>query len=64
MRSEAEIRKVLDATYEADPDHEDDDIERIQDTLRWVLGPDYDSDSADEFISMHISEDLGDDEED
>ncbi len=58
MRTEAEITQVLKAAYQADPDFEDTDMDLIRDTLRWVLKEGYDEDSAQEFIHMHISEDL------
>ena len=55
-RTEEELLKALDATYRADPDHEDDEIERIQDVLRWVLG--HDESTVEQFIKDYIAEDL------
>jgi hypothetical protein len=56
MRTEAEILQVLGAAYDADPDFEDTDMDMIRDTLRWVLGGDYDSSTAQEFIAQKIAE--------
>jgi hypothetical protein len=56
MRTEAEVEQVLKAAYDADPDFEDSEMELIRDTLRWVLGGDYDDSIAQQFIKMHIAE--------
>jgi hypothetical protein len=58
MRTKTEVTQVLDATYKADPDFEDSDMDMIRDTLRWVLGEGYDESTAQQFIKFHISEDL------
>lgn len=55
-RPDEDLLKALDATYKADPDHEDIDIEIIQDTLRWVLGQD--EMSVEQFIDIYISEEV------
>lgn len=57
IRTEAEIRQVLDATYDENvttvgPDDEDEALVVVRDTLRWVLGLD-DSDVAG-FIAMYV----------
>ena len=57
MRSEAEIRKVLSATYDpeitgGDLAQDDEVLTAIQDALRWVLTPS--EPDADEFIDVYV----------
>ncbi len=54
MHSEEDIKKVLQAAYDADPEFEDSDMDLIRDTLRWVLGDD--SSTAQQFIELHIAD--------
>lgn len=54
MHSEEDIKKVLQAAYDADPEFEDDYLERIRDSLNWVLGND--GMTADQFIELHIAD--------
>jgi len=56
MQSETDIKKVLRAAYDADPDFEDTDMDLIRDCLRWVLGEEYDNSTAQQFIELHIAE--------
>ena len=48
MRTPEEIEKILDATYRADPDVSDPDMDLIRDTLNWVTGDD--TQSAEEWL--------------
>ena len=56
MQGETDIKKVLRAAYDADPDFEDTDMDLIRDCLRWVLGEEYDNSTAQQFIELHIAE--------
>ena len=53
MRTEAEIRQVLAAIEEQDPNLEDDNMSLIHDTLGFVLGG---RGSARQFISDYVEE--------
>jgi hypothetical protein len=53
-RPDEDLLKVLDATYTADPHHQDENIELIQDTVRWCLG--HDDSTAEEFIHEYIED--------
>lgn len=58
MQTEADVRKVLDAAMEG-PAGEDDDMESVRNTLRWVLG--YETlvpgnATAEEFIRVEIDD--------
>lgn len=54
MRTEQEIQQVFAALQDADPDHDDENCELINDTLRWVVG--HDDSPAEEFIKTYIAE--------
>lgn len=54
MRTEAEIRRVLEAVQTADPDLEDDVVSMIFDTLNWVLSSG--AGGVEEFIQNYIEE--------
>lgn len=54
MQAEANVRKVLDAVREADPNQEDEALSMLYDTLRWVLEEEHGS--AESFIGYFVAE--------
>lgn len=53
MMTEAQLRQVQQAIEKEDPDREDEQLDSINDTLRFVLGDS--GETPEEFISLYIA---------